>query len=93
MTESIMQTEKACYYCGRKTCLERHHVMAGTANRKLSERYGIWIWVCHDDHVGIDGVQYDKQRNWDLKKQAQIAFEERYGHELWIKTFMKNYIY
>ena len=93
MTQSIMQTEKQCWYCGRKTCLERHHVMSGTANRKLAEKYGIWIWCCHDDHVGIDGVQYDRQKNLDLKAQAQMAFEEKYGHDAWMKTFYKNYIY
>ena len=45
MGKSIMQTTKDCYLCGKKTCLEPHHVMAGTANRKLSEKYGIWVFL------------------------------------------------
>ena len=40
MSESIMQTQKECYLCGKKTCLERHHTLSGVANRKLSEKYG-----------------------------------------------------
>lgn len=93
MTKSIMQTDKQCYLCGRETCLERHHVLAGTANRKLSEKYGLWVWLCHDDHVGVEGAQYDKQKNWNLKRDAQIAFENVYDHDLWFKTFKRNYVY
>ncbi|MBP5248655.1 MAG: hypothetical protein J6Y20_10035 [Lachnospiraceae bacterium] len=91
--KSIMQTDKSCYLCGRKTCLERHHVMSGTANRKLSEEHGLWVWLCHDCHTGTQGAQYDKQKNWDLRKQAQIAFEEKYDHDKWMSIFYKNYIY
>lgn len=67
--------------------------MAGTANRKLSERYGIWIWCCHECHTGRFGVQYDKQKNWDIKAIAQEEFEKIYDHDTWMKLFMKNYIY
>lgn len=91
-SESIMQTEKQCWYCGRKTMLERHHVMTGTANRKLSERFGLWIWCCHEDHVGIGGVQYDRKKSDELKADAQMAFEAVYGHDAWMKTFYRNYI-
>lgn len=93
MTKSIMQDEKQCYFCGKQYGLERHHVLGGTANRRLSEAYGIWIWCCHDCHTGVYGVQYDKQKNWDTKMAAQRAFEELYGHELWMKTFYKNYLF
>ena len=93
MTKSIIQDQKCCYYCGTTVNLERHHVLGGVANRKLSERYGLWIWCCHFDHLSVDGVQYDKQKNWDLKAQAQMAFEAIYGHDFWMKTFYKNYIY
>ena len=83
---------KQCYLCGRKTYLEKHHVMAGIANRKWSEKYGLWIWACADCHRGTEGAQYNKETNLMLKKQAQIAFEEIYGHDMWMQTFMKNYI-
>lgn len=28
----------------------------------------------------------------ELQKIAQMAFEERNGHELWMKVFHKNYL-
>ena len=92
MSESIMQTQKECYLCGRKTCLERHHILSGVANRKLSEKYGLWVYLCHDCHTGTDGAQYNPEKNRELRKQAQIAFEELYGHQKWLSVFMKNYI-
>lgn len=67
--------------------------MAGTANRRLSERYKIWVWLCHDCHTGTEGAQYNKERNYELKRQAQIAFEEVYSHEEWMRAFGKNYIW
>ena len=92
MSRSIMQTDVQCYLCGRKTCLERHHVMSGTANRKLAERYGLWVYCCHDCHTGTNGVQYNGKLNKWLRAQAQMAFEEAHSHEEWMKVFMKNYL-
>ena len=62
MGKSIMQTDRACYICGRLDGLERHHALGGFSsnNRKLSETYGLWVWVCHEHHTGRNGVQYDK---------------------------------
>lgn len=93
MTKSIMQSEKRCYLCGRVNYLERHHVMSGTANRKLSEKYGLWVWLCHDCHTGTQGAQYDPVKNFHLRAEAQSAFESLYGHDMWMRTFYKNYIY
>lgn len=87
-----MQKGERCFLCGRMTGLERHHVMSGTANRKLSEQYGLWVWLCHDCHTGSHGAQYVKGTNQSLKRLGQIAFEARHGHELWMETFRKNYI-
>ena len=93
MKNSIMQADVQCYFCGRKTMLQRHHVMSGTANRKISDRYGLWIWCCHDCHTGKYGVQYNAKKAKLLKKEAQITFEEMYSEELWMKEFRKNYKY
>jgi hypothetical protein len=93
MTKSIMQDEKVCYLCGRAVSLERHHCMSGTANRKLSEKYGLWVWLCHNCHTGDSGAQYERENNRFLRVQAQMAFEHLYGHDAWMKTFLKNYIY
>ena len=90
--DSIMQKDRECYFCLRQRGLERHHVLAGAANRKLSEKYGLWVWLCHDCHTGDDGAQYDSARNRFLKEKAQEAFEAIHGHEKWMEVFRKNYL-
>ena len=74
------------------TGLERHHIMAGVANRPLSEKYGLWIYLCHEHHTGKDGVQYNRRMSDSVKRLAQIAFEARHSHDEWMQTFRKNYL-
>lgn len=93
MTKSIVQYEKRCYLCGRQTWLERHHIMSGTANRRLSEQYGLWVWLCHECHTGKNGAQYDREKNRRLKAEAQMCFEHMYGHDKWMTVFRKNYVF
>lgn len=92
MKDSIMQKEKRCYLCGRQFGLERHHVMAGVANRKISDKYGIWVYLCHNCHTGVDGAQYSREKGDALKREAQEAFEALYSHEKWMDLFRKNYL-
>lgn len=92
MTKSIISNEKECFLCGRQINLERHHIMAGTANRKLSEKYGLWVYLCHDCHTGVDGAQYNAVAGLELKQTAQRVFENKYSHEFWMDVFRKNYL-
>ena len=92
MADSIIQTEKECWFCGAMTGLEEHHIFAGVANRKISEKYGLKVWLCNDHHTGKNGAQYDPEKNIQLKQEAQTAFEKLYSHELWMKTIRKNYL-
>ena len=66
--------------------------MAGVANRKLSEKYGLTVFLCHRHHTGDAGAQYDKEMNLRLKQDAQNAFERLHGHEAWMEIFRKNYL-
>ena len=91
-SKSIIQKDERCFFCGRQIGLERHHVMAGNPNRKWSEKYGLWIWCCHEDHVGKNGVQYNRKKADSLKRLAQIAFEARHSHQEWMDVFRKNYL-
>ena len=94
MTESIMQDleDRRCYVCKSCRNLELHHAMHGTANRELSERYKLGVWLCRDHHTGRIGVHSDIILDERIKKAAQRAFEAKYGHKLWMKTFRKNYL-
>lgn len=91
---SILQNldEPRCYVCGCVRNLELHHVMSGNANRKLSTKYGLVVWLCRDHHTGKIGVHSDYILKERLEKKAQKAFEAIYGHGLWMKTFRKNYL-
>ena len=91
MSKSIVQSDCQCFLCGRETMLERHHILGGP-NRRLSERWGIWCYLCHEDHVGVDGAQYNRETGDYLKREAQKAFEELYGHDKWMALFRKNYL-
>ena len=92
MGKSIMQTDRACYFCGKLTGLEKHHVFAGVANRKVSEKYGLWVYLCQPHHTGPRGAQYDKEKNLLLKQDAQRAFEKLYPREWWMQAIGKNYL-
>jgi len=93
MSKSILQEEKVCYLCGGQVGLEKHHILGGTANRKCSETWGVWVWLCGEKcHRGVDGAQYNKDLNLRLKQDGQRAFENLYGHDKWMEIFMKNYL-
>ena len=92
MARSILQDEKRCWICGSVIGLECHHIMSGTANRKLSERYGLKVWLCHEHHTGRSGVQYNAVLNRQLRMDAQYAFEQKYDRATWMKVFGKNYL-
>ena len=92
MGKSIIQDEKQCYFCGRVTGLESHHVFGGVANRPISEKYGLKVWLCHECHTGNEGAQYDKMKNLQLKQDAQYAFEREHTRAEWMKLIGKNYL-
>ena len=92
MAKSIMQDEKRCYLCGKLTGLEKHHVFGGVANRPISEKLGLWVYLCHECHTGQEGAQYDKLKNLQLKCDAQYAFERTHTRSEWMRWIGKNYL-
>lgn len=92
MTKSIMQTEKECYYSHRTDHLDQHHVMNGNAYRQKSDKYGLWVWLHHDIHMYLHQTEAGQELAKELKRKAQRAFEAKYGHDLWMNEFHKNYL-
>lgn len=91
--KSIMQKSKECYLCGRMTELQDHHVFFGTANRKLSEKHGLKLWLCREHHTGNFGVHHNYNIDLDLKRLGQEAFEHKHGsREQFMQLFGKNYL-
>ena len=96
--KSIIQNEKECFLCRRfydvenLMWLECHHVFGG-ANRNLSERYGLKIYLCHNHHNEKPlGVHHNKDYRILVKQIAQSAFERQYSHGEFMKIFGKNYL-
>jgi hypothetical protein len=94
MNESIVQDLRVerCYVCGYARDLEYHHIMHGTANRRLSTRYGLTCWLCSTHHRGRFGVHNNAELNHKLQEVAQTAFEKTHSHTEWMKIFGKNYL-
>lgn len=90
MTKSILTDDlDYCIICGRPRT-DIHHVINGTANRKKSEAFGLIIPLCRKHHEMIHTNQVIDIL-W--KQKAQIQFEKLYGHDMWMETFHKNYLW
>lgn len=92
MAKSIISNERQCYLCGKTVNLEKHHIFGGVANRKISERLGLWVYLCHNCHTGKNGAQYNKEKNLRLKQDAQRAYEKTHTRDEWVKWIGKNYL-
>ena len=84
--KSIIQ--KDCTVCFFKDCtcsgnIEEHHVFFGRGRRKISDREGLAVYLCHEHHQGTNGVhgKNGKLINYTLKEIAQEEWERRYIEE------------
>lgn len=99
MAKSIMQENKDyCFLCGRNghtDPLDCHHqqVFYGTANRKLSEQYGLKVYICHDK-CHLNGVHKNANIDNELKAFAQQVAMKYYEWSAkdFINIFGKNYL-
>lgn len=66
------------------------YCLHGTANRKLAEKYGLWVWLAHDVHMSL----HDRDKDLDryLQQEAQKAFERTHTRQEWMRIFGKNYL-
>lgn len=88
--ESILQTERKCFICGRLGELDEHHCISGVSNRKHSENFGLKIYVCRDCHTM---VHTKREVELQIKQFAQRRWEEEYGdRQDFIKTFGKSWL-
>lgn len=94
MAKSIIHNEKTCYICGSHQWLEEHHVYGG-ACRKISERYGLKVYLCHYCHnEPPNGIHHNATNNNALKANVQEIAMRKYGWTIpeFIKIFGKNYL-
>jgi hypothetical protein len=88
-----MQTEQESYLSGRTDSLEEHHIFYGQGRRKLSERYGLKVWLTHDEHnEPPHGVHFNQAARRRLERAGQEAFERKYPDLNFMRIFGKNYL-
>ena len=92
--KSILQNKKESYISGNTYNLEEHHIFFGTANRKISEKNGLKVWLTAEEHRVTYGVHGKHGKNLDikLKQEAQRKYEETHTREEFIKLIGKNYL-
>ena len=95
--KSIIQSEKECYLCRffysfeNTRNLEDHHIFFGIANRRLSEKYGLKVWLCKNHHNnGPEAVHNNSSNSLILKQIAQREFEKAHTREEFMKIFGEN---
>lgn len=99
MKSIIPQAENCCWLCCqnsnywqyRKGERHEHHIFYGTANRSISERWGLKVWLCWRHHEEL----HDKPNegfDLELKEYAQRFFEKKYSHELFMQEFGKSWL-
>ena len=73
--------------------LHKHHIIFGNPGRKLSEKYGLWCWLCVHHHTGSsEAVHQNRENDLYLKRLAQEAFESEHSHAEWMQIFERNYL-
>lgn len=96
MAKSILQTDKgSCFMCGSQEWLEEHHVFGGFGRRKLSEKYGLKVHLCHYCHnEPPKGVHHNSDARNALQQFAQAKAMEHYHWTVddFRDIFGKNYL-
>ena len=95
--ESIIQSKKECFICRTNydvtttNELHEHHIFDEVTK---SEKYGLKIWLFHRHTITEPSysIHYQKALDLDLKKRAQIKFEETHSRKEFIEHFIKSYL-
>ena len=105
-TKSIMhEKDGTCYLCmllhsnyAIYNYTEEHHIFFGTSKHKLSEKYGLKVYLCTHHHRGdINGskeaVHNNKENNNSnllLRAAGQREFEKTHTREEFREIFQEN---
>ena len=79
----------------REDGLHRHEVFFGTANRKLSDKFGLKVDLCHECHnEPPNGVHFSNIQCRFLQKIAQSEAMRYYGwsKDEFMQIFGRNYL-
>ena len=101
--KSILQDPQDgfCYLClhlendASRKRTDEHHIFEGTGRRKLSEKYGLKVYLCPEHHnASPESVHMQPNGTADtfLKKRGQQAFERRFPELDFREIFGRNYL-
>lgn len=92
MSDSIMQEEKVCYVTRSTVMLDKHHCLNGPLRQKADD-LGLWVWLRHDVHMMLHSHMHPYENlYWDLKREAQKAFEREHSREEWMSLIGRSYL-
>ena len=94
--------EDMCHYCGRVGSMHKHHIF-GAANRKWSEKYGLFVHLCPYHHnMSDEGIHFNKEMRESYQRLGQQCFELWYAiehiasaseaREEFMRIFGRNYL-
>lgn len=85
-----------CYVCNKMgldtkaQCV--HHVYGGPL-RKVSDRNGFWVYLCHKHHnLSNFGVHFDRELDRKVKEDCQRAYEQENDRASFMALVGKNYL-
>ena len=83
---------RECFFTKDPTELCVHHIFRGSFRDKSTE-YGCWIWLRPDWHNQTNySIHNDKKLELKVQAMCQMAFEDKYNHELFMEEFKRDYI-
>ena len=86
---SIIQNDsEKCFICDQKVHLDKDEAFGGS-NRQTSIKWNLIYYLCRKCHSEKD---INKELRQKLHNHAREVFIEKYGEELFLKEFGKNYI-
>lgn len=94
---ALYSKERRCIVCGcvsdNPRYIHKHHIFFGTDNRKKSEEWGCYCYLCWWHHTGSsNSVHNNHELDLKIKKDCQMRFEKKYGHDKFMKVFHRNYL-
>ncbi len=95
----ISQEPGTCYLCVKlhgnyvqHRALHKHHVFEGK-NRMISERYGLWVYLCWQHHTyGKESAHGKRQYLQLMREDLQREFERQYSREKFWELFRENFL-
>ncbi len=99
MKSIIQEKDGTCFLCkilhadGSVKYVEEHHAIYWAKCRRLSEKYGLKVYLCPEHHrLGRDAVHRNRETKELVIKTAQVAFERRWGQAMFYDVFGRNWL-